>query len=128
MSKRDGGANLGGGHGGGVNRSNHGGNNNGKGRGGGGRDGGQTGSNSYVNKSYNARSQTEYSYSKTYSKSAYYSNPTVKLSKSLSNVLRHSALKEGLKIRPDGYVKVEELVSNIKKIFSFLLFFFFVIF
>ncbi|RIA85631.1 KptA family-domain-containing protein [Glomus cerebriforme] len=37
-------------------------------------------------------------------------NAIVWLSKSLSYVLRHNADREGLNIRPDGYVKVEELV------------------
>lgn len=34
----------------------------------------------------------------------------VKLSKLLSYVLRHGAAKEGLQIRPDGYVALSELV------------------
>ncbi|CAH1767507.1 4481_t:CDS:2, partial [Entrophospora sp. SA101] len=33
----------------------------------------------------------------------------IKLSKSLSYVLRHGATKEGLNIREDGYIKLEEL-------------------
>jgi 2'-phosphotransferase len=35
----------------------------------------------------------------------------VRLSKSLSYILRHGALKEGLKIRPDGFVRVDDIVS-----------------
>jgi 2'-phosphotransferase len=33
------------------------------------------------------------------------------LSKKLSYVLRHGALKENLKIAPDGFVKLDDLVS-----------------
>lgn len=118
MSRR---VNRGGGNSKGPNRGNYGGNS-GKGYGGGGRDdSGQKGSNSSVNKSSSyARSETEYNYNHSYDKSTHYArndNPIVKLSRSLSNVLRHNAIKEGLKIRPDGYVKVDDLVSNIK--FSF---------
>ncbi|CAG8566938.1 15079_t:CDS:10, partial [Acaulospora colombiana] len=40
--------------------------------------------------------------------------PHVRLSKLLSNILRHSALKEGIKIRDDGYVNVEELMGHPK--------------
>ncbi|POG71575.1 putative tRNA 2'-phosphotransferase [Rhizophagus irregularis DAOM 181602=DAOM 197198] len=60
-----------------------------------------------------ARSETEYNYNHSYDKSTHYArndNPIVKLSRSLSNVLRHNAIKEGLKIRPDGYVKVDDLM------------------
>ncbi|KAI5814679.1 KptA family-domain-containing protein [Pyronema omphalodes] len=35
----------------------------------------------------------------------------VKLSKALSSTLRHNAAKEGLKLRPDGYALVEDLLS-----------------
>jgi len=38
--------------------------------------------------------------------------PLVKLSKSLSYVLRHGAQREGLSIRPDGYVELDELVND----------------
>lgn len=111
------GVNLGGGNGKGVNRGNYGGNS-GKGHGGGGHDDrGQKGSNSFVNKSSSGRSQTGNNYYYTYEKSTHYvrnDNPIVKLSRSLSNVLRHNAVKEGLKIQPDGFVNVDELVSNIK--------------
>jgi len=37
-------------------------------------------------------------------------SPEVQLSKTLSYLLRHGAEKEGLPIRSDGYVKVEDLV------------------
>ncbi|CAB4429667.1 unnamed protein product [Rhizophagus irregularis] len=60
-----------------------------------------------------SRSETEYNYNHSYDKSTHYArndNPIVKLSRSLSNVLRHNAIKEGLKIRPDGYVKVDDLM------------------
>ena len=36
--------------------------------------------------------------------------PEVRISKTLSWLLRHSAQSEGLKIRKDGYVKVDDLV------------------
>ncbi|KAL0955170.1 hypothetical protein HGRIS_004078 [Hohenbuehelia grisea] len=39
-------------------------------------------------------------------------NPEVKLSKTLSWILRHEAKSEGLVMRPDGYVKVDDLLSN----------------
>lgn len=35
----------------------------------------------------------------------------VLISKALSYTLRHGAQKEGIKIRQDGYVRVDELVS-----------------
>ena len=38
-------------------------------------------------------------------------NPDVVISKALSFTLRHGAVKEGLSIRPDGYVSVADLVS-----------------
>lgn len=37
-------------------------------------------------------------------------SPEVRLSKSLSSILRHNAAKEGLEMRSDGYVRVDELV------------------
>ncbi|CAG8839621.1 6053_t:CDS:2, partial [Gigaspora margarita] len=40
--------------------------------------------------------------------------PLVKLSKSLSYVLRHHAKDEGLDIREDGYVKLDDLVKNLE--------------
>ncbi|KIJ65199.1 hypothetical protein HYDPIDRAFT_111098 [Hydnomerulius pinastri MD-312] len=39
-------------------------------------------------------------------------SPEVRLSKSLSWLLRHGADKSGLHIRPDGYAKVSEVLSN----------------
>jgi RNA:NAD 2'-phosphotransferase (TPT1/KptA family) len=39
-------------------------------------------------------------------------DPDVVLSKTLSNILRHNAHKEGLDMRPDGYVKLDELVRH----------------
>ncbi|TRM65404.1 KptA family-domain-containing protein [Schizophyllum amplum] len=39
-------------------------------------------------------------------------SPTVRLSKTLSYILRHGAQKEGIPIRPDGYVKVDDLMKN----------------
>ena len=38
-------------------------------------------------------------------------SPEVRISKTLSWLLRHGAQGEGLKIRPDGYVKVDDLVT-----------------
>lgn len=35
----------------------------------------------------------------------------VKISKNLSYLLRHGAVKEGLNIRSDGYVKLDELLN-----------------
>ena len=35
----------------------------------------------------------------------------VKFSKALSSILRHNAAKEGLKMRDDGFIKVDDLVS-----------------
>lgn len=44
--------------------------------------------------------------------------PNVQLSKALSYILRHGALKEGLKIREDGFVKLEDVLRRprVKKI------------
>jgi len=39
-------------------------------------------------------------------------SPEVRLSKTLSWILRHGAKGEGLKMRPDGYVKVTDLVRS----------------
>jgi 2'-phosphotransferase len=39
-------------------------------------------------------------------------SPDVKISKTLSYILRHGAAKEGLKLRPDGFVRVEDLVRT----------------
>ncbi|KAG5647162.1 hypothetical protein DXG03_001117 [Asterophora parasitica] len=41
-------------------------------------------------------------------------SPEVRLSKSLSWLLRHGAKGEGLPMRPDGYVKVTDLLENPK--------------
>lgn len=38
-------------------------------------------------------------------------SPGVRLSKTLSWILRHGALSEGILIRPDGFVKVEDIVG-----------------
>ena len=38
-------------------------------------------------------------------------DPTVRLSKALSYVLRHGAKKEGISMRTDGYVLLNELVG-----------------
>jgi 2'-phosphotransferase len=40
--------------------------------------------------------------------------PDVRASKALSYILRHGAAKEGLKLRPDGFVKVDDLVRHRK--------------
>ncbi|CAG8711975.1 14186_t:CDS:2, partial [Acaulospora morrowiae] len=40
--------------------------------------------------------------------------PNVRLSKVLSYILRHSAQRDGLEIREDGYVKLEELMRHPK--------------
>lgn len=37
--------------------------------------------------------------------------PDVRISKALSYILRHGAAKESLTMRPDGFVRVDELVS-----------------
>lgn len=44
-----------------------------------------------------------------------HNDPNVELSKSLSYILRHSAQREGLTIRTDGYVRLDELVSVIPR-------------
>ncbi|CAG8767756.1 10812_t:CDS:2, partial [Racocetra persica] len=44
-------------------------------------------------------------------KKHHYETPLVKLSKSLSYVLRHHAKDEGLNIREDGYVKLDDLLK-----------------
>jgi 2'-phosphotransferase len=41
-------------------------------------------------------------------------SPEVRLSKNLSSILRHNAGKEGIAIRPDGYVKVTDLLGHPK--------------
>jgi len=38
-------------------------------------------------------------------------DPKTRLSKTLSYVLRHGAEKEGIRIRPDGFVLVNDLVG-----------------
>lgn len=38
-------------------------------------------------------------------------SPEVRISKTLSGILRHRGQNEGLAMRPDGYVRVAELVS-----------------
>lgn len=43
----------------------------------------------------------------------YAKNTLVRISKTLSYVLRHGAQTENLQMREDGYVKVDELVSTI---------------
>jgi RNA:NAD 2'-phosphotransferase (TPT1/KptA family) len=40
-------------------------------------------------------------------------SPQVRLSKTLSWILRHGAKSEGLYMRPDGYVRVSDLVRVI---------------
>jgi hypothetical protein len=40
-------------------------------------------------------------------------DPDVELSKALSYILRHGAQREGLAIRSDGYMKLDDLVSAI---------------
>jgi 2'-phosphotransferase len=49
-------------------------------------------------------------------------NPEVRLSKTLTWILRHGAKGEGLKMRPDGYVKVTDLVSHFCSLFLGLLY------
>ncbi len=44
-----------------------------------------------------------------------YQSPDEKLSKMLSFVLRHGAVDEGLKIRPDGYVSMDEIFEYLNK-------------
>lgn len=41
-------------------------------------------------------------------------SPDVKLSKSLSYILRHGAAKENLPIRKDGYLSLESLLKHSK--------------
>ncbi|PPR03781.1 hypothetical protein CVT24_007523 [Panaeolus cyanescens] len=41
-------------------------------------------------------------------------SPDVRISKTLSYLLRHGAEKEGLKLRTDGYIKVDDLLQNPK--------------
>ncbi|GAA5870646.1 hypothetical protein JCM3774_001713 [Rhodotorula dairenensis] len=41
-------------------------------------------------------------------------DPDTRWSKTLSYILRHGAAKEGLKLRPDGFVRVEELMKRPK--------------
>ena len=38
-------------------------------------------------------------------------SPEVRLSKTVSWILRHGAVQEGLQLRPDGYARVQDLVS-----------------
>lgn len=38
----------------------------------------------------------------------------VKLSKALSYVLRHGAAKAGVTMRPDGYVRIAELLNKVR--------------
>ena len=42
-----------------------------------------------------------------------HNDPNVELSKTLSYILRHGIQREGLVIRSDGYVKLDDLVSAI---------------
>jgi len=42
-----------------------------------------------------------------------HNDPDVELSKTLSYILRHGAQREGLAIRSDGFVKLDDLVSTI---------------
>lgn len=37
-------------------------------------------------------------------------SPEVRYSKTLSYILRHGAIKEGLEMRKDGFIKVDNLV------------------
>lgn len=39
-------------------------------------------------------------------------SPEVRMSKTLSFLLRHHAANEGVPMRPDGYVKVPDLVNH----------------
>lgn len=39
-------------------------------------------------------------------------SPDVQLSKTLSYILRHGAEKEGLKMRKDGFIKLDDLVRR----------------
>lgn len=42
-----------------------------------------------------------------------HNDPDVELSKALSYILRHGAQREGLVIRSDGYVRLDDLVSAV---------------
>lgn len=44
-----------------------------------------------------------------------HNDPNVELSKNLSYILRHGAQKEGLTIRTDGYVRLDDLVSVVPR-------------
>lgn len=39
--------------------------------------------------------------------------PLVRISKTMSYILRHGAKDQGLQMRPDGFVRVDDLVSHI---------------
>lgn len=41
--------------------------------------------------------------------------PDVRASKALSYILRHGAAKESLTMRPDGFVRVDDLVSGVTR-------------
>lgn len=41
-------------------------------------------------------------------------DPDTRHSKTLSYILRHGAAKESLTLRPDGFVRVEDLVSRLR--------------
>lgn len=41
-------------------------------------------------------------------------SPTAQLSKALSYILRHGTLKEGLKVRQDGYVPLDDVLARPK--------------
>ena len=47
-------------------------------------------------------------------------SPAVRLSKTLSYILRHGAQKEGIPIRPDGYVKVDDLVRAVSSAYRYM--------
>ena len=47
-------------------------------------------------------------------------SPAVRLSKTLSYILRHGAQKEGIPIRPDGYVKVDDLVRGVSSAYRYM--------
>ena len=42
-------------------------------------------------------------------------NPNVRLSKAMSWLLRHGAVKEGVKINADGYVKMSDMLDYLAK-------------
>jgi len=46
-------------------------------------------------------------------------DPDTRHSKTLSYILRHGAAKESLVLRPDGFVRVEELVRFLSLLFGF---------